>query len=102
MAPNDVAKPLPVPDLLSAGYWAAAARRVLALPAARCVPLRPAAHGGLPALRQHRPDFTSEPVEGGGTVRSWTVCTSRSSPASTTSCRSCSSTSSSTSSPTSA
>jgi uncharacterized protein len=70
----DVAKPLPVPDDLSAGYWAAAAAGTLALP--RCAvcgryALPPTAV--CPNCRSSAPDYTTEPVEGGGTVRSWTI-----------------------------
>ncbi len=74
MALTDAPKPLPVPDPLSNGYWTAAARGVLALP--RCAvchryAMPPAAV--CPGCGSTDPRFTTEPVEGGGTVRSWTV-----------------------------
>jgi hypothetical protein len=69
-----MAKPLPVPDELSAGYWAAAADGVLALP--RCavcrryvLPPGPVC----PECGSTDPRFAAEPVDGGGTVRSWTI-----------------------------
>ena len=71
---TDATKPLPVPDARSEGYWAAAAEGVLALP--RCHVCR---HYTLPpiAVCPHcgstDPRFRAEPVDGAGTVRSWTV-----------------------------
>jgi uncharacterized OB-fold protein len=70
----EATKPLPVPDEGSEGYWAAAARGVLALP--RCgVCGRFALPPDVvcPECGSTDPRFTTEPVEGGGTVRSWTV-----------------------------
>jgi uncharacterized OB-fold protein len=70
----DATKPLPVPDEGSEAYWAAAAAGVLALP--RCQVCR---HYTLPptTVCPHcgttDPRFTAEPVDGRGTVRSWTV-----------------------------
>jgi uncharacterized OB-fold protein len=67
-------RPLPVPDDQSAGYWAAAARHVLAI--ARCSVCRAYSHppdavcascGGV------EPAFRFEPVSGRGVVRSWTI-----------------------------
>ena len=70
----DAAKPLPVPDDLSAGYWEAAAAGTLALP--RCAvcgryALPPTAV--CPNCASSEPRYTTQPVEGGGTVRSWTI-----------------------------
>jgi uncharacterized OB-fold protein len=68
------ARPLPVPDEQSAGYWAAAAKHVLAL--ARCSRCRAIAHPpGVVCTRCLDPEarFEFVPVEGGGAVRSWTV-----------------------------
>ncbi len=70
----DAAKPLPVTDASSAGYWAAAARGILALP--RCAvcgryALPPTTV--CPECGSADPQFAAEPVEGGGAVRSWTV-----------------------------
>jgi uncharacterized protein len=69
-----MSKPLPVPDEQSAGYWAAAADRTLALPRCRVCRqyvLPPTAV--CPECGSTDPGFVAEPVEGGGTVRSWTV-----------------------------
>jgi hypothetical protein len=70
----DAAKPLPVPDETSAGFWAAAASGTLALP--RCsvcgrYALPPAAV--CPACGSTDPRFEAAPVAGSGVVRSWTV-----------------------------
>jgi uncharacterized protein len=70
----DAAKPMPVPDDLSAGYWEAAAAGTLALP--RCAvcgryALPPTAV--CPNCASSEPRYTTQPVEGGGTVRSWTI-----------------------------
>jgi uncharacterized OB-fold protein len=68
------AKPLPVPDEWSAGYWEAAARGELALP--RCSVCR---HFAMPPTMvcptcgTTDPRFVYEVVERGGTIRSWTV-----------------------------
>jgi hypothetical protein len=71
---HDDAKPLPVPDELSAGYWEAAAAGTLALP--RCAvcgryALPPTAV--CPNCGSTDPRFRAQPVDGGGTIRSWTV-----------------------------
>ena len=73
-AVDAVTKPIPVADETSAGYWAAAARGVLALP--RCAEcgryaLPPAAV--CPECGSTDPRFEAETVAGGGTVRSWTI-----------------------------
>lgn len=67
-------RPLPVPDERSAPYWEAAARHVLTV--ARCSRCR--AWSLPPDLTCPRclssdPAFTFEPVDGRGTVRSWTI-----------------------------
>ncbi|MFC8097707.1 Zn-ribbon domain-containing OB-fold protein [Streptomyces sp. NPDC057363] len=67
-------RPVPVPDPQSAPFWEAAARHVLCL--ARC-----GACGGFShppdVVCEHCgstcPDFTFTPVDGRGTVESWTV-----------------------------
>jgi uncharacterized OB-fold protein len=68
------AKPIPVPDALSAGYWEATARGQLAI--ARC------SHCGrftIPpqmvcrSCQSTEPGYVFEPVSGNGTIRSWTV-----------------------------
>jgi hypothetical protein len=66
--------PIPVPDEHSAGYWSAAADHVLAL--ARCIHCGHFAHppGVVCTNCLHpEPGFEYAPVDGGGTVRSWTV-----------------------------
>ena len=70
----DVSKPVPVPDDLSAGFWTAAANGVLAIP--RCRVCNRFAFPPLPVCPEcgsTRPDYITEPVEGGGVVRSWTL-----------------------------
>jgi uncharacterized OB-fold protein len=69
-----VSRPLPVPDELSAPYWEAAARHVLAV--ARCSRCRAWVMPPdltCPSCLSTDPGFTFEPVSGRGTVRSWTV-----------------------------
>lgn len=69
-----VAKPIPVPDEQSEGYWAAAAEHVLAL--ARCARCGTLAHPPgvvCPHCLSTEPEFAFVPVDGRGTVRSWTV-----------------------------
>jgi uncharacterized OB-fold protein len=66
--------PLPVPDEHSAGYWEAAARHVLALArCGRCGRLTHPPGVACPHCLSTTPDFTFVPVDGHGTVRSWTV-----------------------------
>ncbi|WP_220277289.1 Zn-ribbon domain-containing OB-fold protein [Streptomyces himalayensis] len=69
-----VARPVPVPDELSAPYWEAAARHVLAI--ARCSVCGAFAvppDQTCPHCRTTDPAFVFEPVSGRGAVRSWTV-----------------------------
>jgi len=74
MPATDAPKPIPVPDDLSAGYWAATARGVLALPRCRaCGRYAFPPRHVCPECGSTAPDYTTEPVEGGGVVRSWTV-----------------------------
>ncbi|WP_051194201.1 Zn-ribbon domain-containing OB-fold protein [Nocardia jiangxiensis] len=67
-------RPIPVPDDLSADYWAAARRHVLSLPrCSRCdwfafPPTETCMHCGTTT-----PMYRFEPVRGRGSVRSWTV-----------------------------
>lgn len=67
-------KPVPVPDALSAGYWAAAARRELAI--ARCPVCStfsiPPDTVCRTCSNTDRP-FEYQVVSGNGSVRSWTV-----------------------------
>ena len=67
-------RPLPVPDELSAPYWEAAARHVLAVArCSRCERLVMPPGQACPHCHTPDPDFTFEQVSGRGTVRSWTV-----------------------------
>jgi hypothetical protein len=71
---GDARPPIPVPDEQSAGYWAAAADHVLAL--ARCIHCGYIAHPPQVVCARclhPEPGFEFKPVDGGGTVRSWTV-----------------------------
>jgi len=68
------AKPLPVPDERSAGYWEAAARGELALPrCAACKHFTMPPTMVCPACGTTTPRFTYEVVDGAGTICSWTV-----------------------------
>jgi uncharacterized OB-fold protein len=69
-----VSRPVPVPDELSAPFWAAAAEHVLT--AARCGQCQ--LFTLPPDIVCERcgsadPQFAYEPLSGGGTIRSWTV-----------------------------
>jgi hypothetical protein len=69
-----LARPVPVPDPLSAPFWEAAARHVLTV--AKCgkcgeVTLPPDLT--CPHCHTTEPDFSFVPVEGTGRVRTWTV-----------------------------
>ena len=67
-------KPLPVPDERSAGYWDAAARHELALArCSRCSRLTHPPDVACPHCLSTDPAFAFAPVDGRGTVRSWTV-----------------------------
>jgi uncharacterized OB-fold protein len=68
------ARPRPVPDAASAGYWSAAAARELHL--ARCsVCAAYSIPPGLvcPLCGSTAPEYTFQPVSGEGVVRSWTT-----------------------------
>ncbi|MBV1688224.1 OB-fold domain-containing protein [Novosphingobium sp. G106] len=67
-------RPLPVPDEMSAPYWAACAEHVLTLP--RCSDCREFTmppDSTCPNCHSFDPRFTFEPVSGAGKVRTWTV-----------------------------
>jgi uncharacterized OB-fold protein len=67
-------KPVPVPDALSAPYWEAANRGVLALPRCSvCSQFTLPASALCPRCGSTAPEWTTEPVRGDGRVRSWTV-----------------------------
>lgn len=68
------ARPVPVPDTLSAPFWQAAADHVLTV--ARCRRCGDATFPPgvvCPACGSGDPSFTFEPVTGVGFVRSWTI-----------------------------
>jgi uncharacterized OB-fold protein len=68
------AKPLPVADEWSAGYWEAAARGELALPRCSvCTHFTMPPTMVCPACGTTDPRFVYEVVSRGGTIRSWTV-----------------------------
>lgn len=68
------ARPVPVPDEQSAGFWAAARRGELAL--ARCADCGAFSHPPgvvCPHCHSADPQFAFVVVDGAGTVRSWTI-----------------------------
>lgn len=67
-------KPVPEPDALSAEFWTAARRHVLAIQ--RCVHCGRFEHppvGVCQGCRHPMPHFRFEPVSGNGTIKSWTI-----------------------------
>jgi uncharacterized OB-fold protein len=67
-------RPLPVPDALSAPFWAASARHELVV--ARCAACRSLTippDVTCPHCGASDPRFAFEPVSGHGAVRSWTI-----------------------------
>jgi uncharacterized OB-fold protein len=67
-------RPVPVPDEVSAPYWAAAARHVLAIPrCSRCGSFAIPPGQACPSCGSTDPEYAYEEVSGAGTVRSWTV-----------------------------
>jgi hypothetical protein len=65
---------VPVPDELSAPYWAAAARHVLALArCSRCGSFAIPPGQACPQCGSTDPQYAYQQVSGQGTVRSWTV-----------------------------
>ena len=70
----ETTKPLPVLDESSEGYWHAAATGVLALPRCQvCAQFALPPTTVCPNCGSTDPRFVATPVDGGGTVRSWTV-----------------------------
>jgi len=68
------ARPVPVPDERSQGYWDAAAEHVLAMArCSRCSTFVMPPDIVCSHCHSTEPDFTFEPVSGRGVVRSWTV-----------------------------
>jgi uncharacterized OB-fold protein len=69
-----VTRPVPVPDELSAPYWAAAARHVLAIArCSRCGSYALPPGQACPQCGSTDPEYDSQEVSGRGRVRSWTV-----------------------------
>jgi uncharacterized protein len=67
-------RPRPVPDEVSAPYWAAAARHVLAIArCGRCGSLAMPPGQSCPACGSTDPDYAWQEASGTGTVRSWTI-----------------------------
>jgi uncharacterized OB-fold protein len=67
-------RPLPVPDEVSAPYWAACAEHVLKLPrCSRCGEFTLPPDSSCPHCHSLAPEFTFTPVSGRGKVRTWTV-----------------------------
>lgn len=67
-------RPLPLPDELSAPYWAAAARGVLTVArCGQCGTLTMPPDVVCTACGSTDPGYSFTPVRGGGAVRSWTV-----------------------------
>lgn len=67
-------RPLPVPDEVSAPYWAACADHVLTLPrCSRCGEFTLPPDSTCPHCHSFDPQFSFEPVSGAGKVRTWTV-----------------------------
>jgi uncharacterized protein len=65
---------VPVPDALSSEFWTAASAHVLVIGrCARCTELSHPPETVCPQCGSTDPEFTFEPVDGGGTIRSWTV-----------------------------
>jgi uncharacterized OB-fold protein len=70
----EIAKPLPVRDESSAGFWDAAAAGVLALPRCRaCARFTLPPVAVCPHCGSTDPAFEFMPVDGRGVVRSWTI-----------------------------
>ena len=68
------ARPVPVPDALSAPFWQAAARHVLTVAqCAKCHEVTLPPDITCPHCNTTEPDFTFVPVDGTGRVRTWTV-----------------------------
>jgi uncharacterized OB-fold protein len=69
-----IARPLPVPDEVSAPFWSAAAEHVLTVArCAQCGQLTMPPDVVCPHCHASDPRFEFTPVGGRGTVRSWTV-----------------------------
>jgi uncharacterized OB-fold protein len=67
-------RPVPVPDELSAPYWAAAARHVLAIArCSRCGSYALPPGQACPQCGSTDPEYDYREVSGRGRVRSWTV-----------------------------
>jgi uncharacterized protein len=72
--PDQRDRPVPVPDELSAPFWAAAARGELALArCSTCSQFSFPAEAVCPRCGSPEPDWIFAPVSGRGVVRSWTI-----------------------------
>jgi uncharacterized protein len=71
---TETGRPLPVPDARSREFWAAAAGHSLVLArCARCARFSHPPDAVCPHCGSIDPDFEFSPVDGSGSVRSWTV-----------------------------
>jgi uncharacterized protein len=69
-----LSRPLPVPDEQSEPFWKAAAEHVLTLArCARCTEFSHPPDVVCPRCGATDPDFVFTPVDGAGTIRSWTI-----------------------------
>ena len=71
---NEVGRPIPIPDDLSRDFWDAAAAHSLVL--ARCIRCSKLSHPPdtvCPHCGSNDPAFEFVPVDGSGSIRSWTV-----------------------------
>ena len=67
-------RPLPVPDEVSAPFWAACAEHVFTLPrCSHCREFSLPPEATCPHCHSADPQFSFEPVNGRGKVRTWTV-----------------------------
>ena len=71
---TETGRPLPVPDERSREFWASSAAHTLVLArCARCVTFSHPPDTVCPHCGSIDPDFAFTPVEGSGSIRSWTV-----------------------------
>lgn len=71
---SEPGRPLPVPDEGSGAFWSAAAGHVLVLArCARCAKLSHPPDVVCPHCGSTEPGFEFTPVDGSGSIRSWTV-----------------------------
>lgn len=71
---TEAGRPVPVPDECSQQFWSAAARHSLVLArCARCAKLSHPPDSACPHCGSVDPAFEFTPVDGSGSIRSWTV-----------------------------